>query len=708
MQDNNSSSQLPPAPSPVPATNQGSGVPNLPVSAAVPGVPKKPEATGKTGDSVAGGEKEIASGSKAKNGTVKEVAKKIKDAENVLIALSNDPSVDEMSAAIGLTLLLDEMGMHATSIYSGKTPNVIEFLKPEETFEVNTNSLQDFIITLNKDKADHLRYKIDGDYVKVYITPYKTTLSEKDLEFSRGDFNVDLVVALNVPAATELDGALKEYGRIMHDATSINITNGAAGKFGDLEWVNDKASSICEMAAELALELSGTLEAGVATAFLTGLIAATDKFSNPTTTPEVMMLAAKLMGFGADQQEVIQNISQEIKYSTSAKLREERENEKSKKETSKNEIEINHKEKKSEPEPELEPEPEEKPIEPTQALAVNNDEVQAAMQEAMNPTGVQADVLATLAPASNAIAGVEVSVTPGGEGYAGDSVADQILKNLGANEEDANDGSSGVAIESKTDYGQMIDNALAEPLPGESPDNPGVQADAVTVVPDTGMPVNRATINAEQNVGQVISQSQESQQPQQPQISQEEIDALNVIKEAQNMNSIPDGEVPKIVTENNVSGYMAPVGGQMMSGQGMMMNPAMAVAPGVENMPAVNDVPTMNFGAGAGVPMVGSNAVVAPDTGMQGGMQQTMNNEMINTPATEVNALDGTLPMPGQGMTPPPATPMPEFGTMPPVMPQSDAMGAAPEVQLQPPVQPQTNAVQPTDPGAFQIPNVQM
>ena len=45
------------------------------------------------------------------------------------------------------------------------------------------------------------------------------------------------MISLNVPAATELDAALKEHGRIMHDATSINITNGAAGKFGDVECV---------------------------------------------------------------------------------------------------------------------------------------------------------------------------------------------------------------------------------------------------------------------------------------------------------------------------------------------------------------------------------------------------------------------------------------------------------------------------------------
>ena len=114
--------------------------------------------------------------------TMQEVLKKINEAESVLVALSNDPSVDELTAAMGLSMVLDNIGKRATAIYSGKTPNVLKFLKPEECFETGTESLQDFVIALNKDKADHLRYKIDGDYVKVYVTPYKTTISDEDLE----------------------------------------------------------------------------------------------------------------------------------------------------------------------------------------------------------------------------------------------------------------------------------------------------------------------------------------------------------------------------------------------------------------------------------------------------------------------------------------------------------------------------------------------
>lgn len=245
---------------------------------------------------------------------VSEVVDKINEAHNILIALSSDPSVDEMAAAIGTSLFLDKLGKRATAIYSGATPNALEFLKPEETFEPTVDALQDFVIALNKEKADHLRYKLDGDFVKIYITPYRTRIGEEDLDYSYGDFNIDLVLALDVANGIDLDTALREHGRIMHDAVIVNITNGNPGKLGEIEWSDKKASSVSEMLAKLIYSMNSKarIEKDEATAFLTGLVAATNRFSNGKTTPETMRIASKLMESGANQQLVSKNITANV------------------------------------------------------------------------------------------------------------------------------------------------------------------------------------------------------------------------------------------------------------------------------------------------------------------------------------------------------------------------------------------------------------
>ena len=245
---------------------------------------------------------------------VRSVAEKIAEAHNILVALSADPSVDEMAAAIGLSIYLDKIGKKATAIYSGATPNALEFLNPEETFEDSADILRDFVIALNKDKADHLRYKLDGDFVKIYITPYKTKVLEEDLEFSYGDYNVDLVLALDVANGVDLDAALREHGRIMHDAVIVNITTSNPGKLGEIEWSDKSSSSVSEMIAKLIYSIGGETKLGKeeATAFLTGIVAATNRFSSASTTSVTMEMASKLMDSGANQQLIAKNITPDV------------------------------------------------------------------------------------------------------------------------------------------------------------------------------------------------------------------------------------------------------------------------------------------------------------------------------------------------------------------------------------------------------------
>ena len=62
----------------------------------------------------------VAGSPKASNDVfVRKIVDKIKSSENILVALSRDPSVDEMAAAIGLTLFLDSLQKHTTAIIQG-------------------------------------------------------------------------------------------------------------------------------------------------------------------------------------------------------------------------------------------------------------------------------------------------------------------------------------------------------------------------------------------------------------------------------------------------------------------------------------------------------------------------------------------------------------------------------------------------------------
>jgi len=236
-----------------------------------------------------------------------QIVDKIKAATNILITVSRDPSVDELSAALGLTAFLNKLDKHATAIFSGAIPPAISFLEPDKVFENTADSLRDFIIALDKEKADHLRYKVEGDLVKIFITPYRTTISEKDLEFTQGDYNIELVLALGVENQEHLDEALAANGdQVLHDVTIATLSaGGQASKLGSIDWRDVNASCLSEMVASLAdsVKVDKTLlDRQISTALLTGIVASTERFSNNRTTSRVMAIAAQLMAAGADQQ----------------------------------------------------------------------------------------------------------------------------------------------------------------------------------------------------------------------------------------------------------------------------------------------------------------------------------------------------------------------------------------------------------------------
>lgn len=247
------------------------------------------------------------------NQAKQQIVERVKAAQNVLITVSTNPSVDQLAACIGLTLFINKLDKHGTAVFSGTVPSTLEFLQPEKTIETNTDSLRDFIISLDKAKADKLRYKVEDSVVRIFITPYRTSLSEKDLVFTQGDFNVDVVMALGVADRAQLDAAITAHGRILHDATviSLNAGQGNAPEIGQINWKDPGASSLCEMLVSISEAFgTGLIDNQMATAFLTGIVAETGRFRNEKTNPKVMTMAAQLMAAGANQQLIATQLDQ--------------------------------------------------------------------------------------------------------------------------------------------------------------------------------------------------------------------------------------------------------------------------------------------------------------------------------------------------------------------------------------------------------------
>ena len=86
---------------------------------------------------------------------------RLKGASTVLITTSNNPSIDQLTAALGLGQMLKKLGKSVTTTITATIPKKISFLEADKQFIDNLDSLRDFIISLDKKLADKLRYKVE-------------------------------------------------------------------------------------------------------------------------------------------------------------------------------------------------------------------------------------------------------------------------------------------------------------------------------------------------------------------------------------------------------------------------------------------------------------------------------------------------------------------------------------------------------------------
>lgn len=234
----------------------------------------------------------------------------LRGGRNFIVTTVANPSVDQLAAVLGLTLLLRKTNKNAQGVVFGNLPRATDFL-PTYTLVSQPAAQRDFIIKLDtsKTEADKLKYTTEGKQLQVYITPFNGNFTKDDVSFDYGDYHVDGVIALGITDLKKLGELFGKDKALVSKSQVATINNKADGVGGVLSWHED-TSSLSEMIMSMSEALgSGNLDEEIATTLLAGIVDATKQFSAPNTTPKVMTMAAQLMAAGAKQADVMKNLA---------------------------------------------------------------------------------------------------------------------------------------------------------------------------------------------------------------------------------------------------------------------------------------------------------------------------------------------------------------------------------------------------------------
>lgn len=124
-------------------------------------------------------------------------------------------------------------------------------------------------------------------------------------EISGSDYHDALVIVTDTANAPRIDDRRFDNG-----AALVKIDHHPNDEpYGDLMWIDDRASSCSEMIASFYQRFSGelTMTPEAASALYAGIVGDTGRFLYPATTPKTMLVAGSLMAAGADASAIAQH-----------------------------------------------------------------------------------------------------------------------------------------------------------------------------------------------------------------------------------------------------------------------------------------------------------------------------------------------------------------------------------------------------------------
>ncbi len=246
---------------------------------------------------------------------VEQAKQLIEKSQKILLVAHAKMDGDTLSAAIAMHKILQKMGKKTVVACADAVPEVFSFLPDTGVLEREISSGNDFVIALDcsRTQAQKLRWKIEENQLKIFITPFGGTFNEDDVSFSeQSDF--DLIISIDAADKQQLGSIFEENTELFARVPLLVFDHHASNPgFGTVNVINTKAASTTEVIFHFLPVLFGDqwrkkIDTDISTLLLTGIITDTGSFQNPNTTPRSLEVAADLVEMGARQQEIIRHI----------------------------------------------------------------------------------------------------------------------------------------------------------------------------------------------------------------------------------------------------------------------------------------------------------------------------------------------------------------------------------------------------------------
>lgn len=236
----------------------------------------------------------------------------IRRAHRLLLLVPEQPNLDAIASMIATYVVLQdthEDGLDEVS--PSHVPRALQFLAGSS--QVRTEPQPHTEVTLDlagPTEVLAMRTTPLQGGLRVHITlPAHTSLTKNNTETSIRSLPYDAAIIFGASDLEAIGPLYTSHTDFFFNTPIINIDRRAANEhFGTINLVDITAGSIAEVTLELIRTLRPHIDEPAATALYAGIIAGTDSFQSPATTPRSFHVAAQLIESGAQRDAVIQHL----------------------------------------------------------------------------------------------------------------------------------------------------------------------------------------------------------------------------------------------------------------------------------------------------------------------------------------------------------------------------------------------------------------
>lgn len=227
----------------------------------------------------------------------------------VLLIIPPRASLDAFASMVALYLaLLRKKPDQADAISPSHVPYNLQFLPGSSQVLMQPHTRTDIVLDIagvNQIVNIHTETLSKGLRLHIMV-PEGTKVTKDQLETLVRSLPYDAAIVIGAPDLEALGNIFTSHADFFYNTPIINIDRSADNEhYGTVNLVDLTAGSIAEITYELIAHLTPQPDQSIATALYAGIIAGTDSFQKPSTTPRSFKLAAQLLEQQADREAVI-------------------------------------------------------------------------------------------------------------------------------------------------------------------------------------------------------------------------------------------------------------------------------------------------------------------------------------------------------------------------------------------------------------------